>query len=264
MEKNLRAFAVGRVAAADPSALTAALPKEEHPEEETLEARIALLSDELVAYQGRGYARRFRDLVGRVQAADAETGQGTMRLTRTVAENLYKVMAYKDEYEVARLYSEPAFRARLKDTFHDHKRLTVMLAPPMLSGTDPATGRPKKRAFGPWVFKAFGVLAGLKGLRGTVLDPFGYTSERRAERELVKRYRADVETILKRIGEANYGLLVEIARVPDLVRGYGPVKQANFAVADRKREGLLAQLDGGAAGGPDAPAARHRLLEAAE
>ncbi|MGX1305749.1 indolepyruvate ferredoxin oxidoreductase [Amorphus suaedae] len=264
VEKNLKAFAVGRVAAADPSALAAALPKEEHPEEETLDERIALLSDELVAYQGRGYARRFRDLVGRVQAADAEKGQGSMRLTRSVAENLYKVMAYKDEYEVARLYSEPAFRARLKDTFHDHKRLTVMLAPPMLTGTDPATGRPKKRAFGPWVFKAFGVLAGLKGLRGTVLDPFGYTSERRAERDLVKRYRADVEMILARLGEANYGLLVEIARIPDLIRGYGPVKQANFAVADKKRETLIAQLDSGARGGPEAGVTRHRILEAAE
>jgi indolepyruvate ferredoxin oxidoreductase len=264
VDKNLKAFAVGRVAAADPSVLAAALPKEEHPEEETLEERIALLADELVAYQGRGYARRFRDLVGRVQAADTEKGPGTMRLTRTVAENLYKVMAYKDEYEVARLYSEPAFRARLKDTFHDHKRLSVMLAPPMLTGIDPATGRPKKRAFGPWVFKAFGVLAGLKGLRGTVLDPFGYSDERRAERDLVKRYRAEVELILGRLGEANYGLLVEIARIPDLVRGYGPIKQANIEVADKKRAALLAQLDERETGGPDTPATRHRIVEAAE
>jgi len=263
VDKNLKAFAVGRVAAADPGALAEALPKEEHPEEEPLDQRIAVLSDELVRYQGRGYARRFRDLVANVRIADEERGQGTLRLTRTIAESLYKVMAYKDEYEVARLYSEPAFKARLKDTFRDPKRLSVMMAPPLLSKTDPATGRPKKRAFGPWIFSAFRVLAALKPLRGTPLDPFGYSSERKAERALIARTRADVDLILSHLGEANYGLLVEIARIPDQIRGYGSIKEANMEAADRKRAMLLSRLE---ANEPDNPAAptRRVILEAAE
>ncbi|MEW5421792.1 indolepyruvate ferredoxin oxidoreductase family protein [Amorphus sp. 3PC139-8] len=265
VEKNLKAFTVGRIAAADYAALAEALPQEEHPEEETLEQRIALLSDELVRYQGRGYAKRFRDLVARVEAADRKAGAGTMRLTRTVAENLYKVMAYKDEYEVARLYADPAFSERLKSTFKDPKRLSVMMAPPVISKTDPATGRPQKRAFGPWIFKAFRVLAAMKRLRGTPLDPFGHSQERRAERALVRSYRRDVETILEKIGGANYGLLVEIARVPDQIRGYGPVKEANREAAEKKRTALFAQLEAKDDGTPrGGEAHREVVLEAAE
>jgi indolepyruvate ferredoxin oxidoreductase len=208
----------------------------------SLEARIDFLAAELEAYQDRAYADRFRGILARVRAADEKAGQPGDTLTRTVAENLFKVMAYKDEYEVARLYSRPEFREALLSTFAAPKTLKVMLAPPLLSRTDPATGRPKKRAFGPWVFKAFGLLARMKGLRGTHFDPFGRTAERRAERALIDTYVGDIERILAALGTSRYDLLLELARYPDRIRGFGPIKDANREKTMEEREEQLARL----------------------
>lgn len=246
VDKNLAAFRAGRVLAETPEALLAALPSPDadaRGEDMNLGDRIAFLARELTAYQDEAYARRFLSAIDTMRAADEARGAGAMRLTRTAAEMLYKVMAYKDEYEVARLYSDPAFKAKLAAQFADPRKLKVMLAPPLISReADPKTGRPKKIAFGSWIFSAFGVLAGLKGLRGGAFDVFGRTAERRAERALVRSYLADLSTLADRVGTANYGLLVEIARVPDLVRGFGPVKEANLKKAEAKREQLMARL----------------------
>ncbi|MDJ0932021.1 indolepyruvate ferredoxin oxidoreductase family protein [Breoghania sp.] len=263
VSRNLRAFQAGRVLAHYPDALMAGLPKEDVPEDMDPETRIAFLSAELARYQDAAYAARFTELAERVVKADKARGIGAMRLSRTIIDNLYKVMAIKDEYEVARLYAEPDFRRKLMNTFADPKKVKVMLAPPLFSRIDPATGRAEKTAFGPWVFKAFGLLAGMKGLRGTVFDPFARTEERKAEFALREQYVRDVELILQRIESGHYGLLVEFARVPDLIRGYGPVKDANMAKAAEKRDMLLKRLDGD---GPivrgDGP--RPAFLEAAE
>jgi len=242
VDTNLKAFHAGRILAADPAAIEALLPAQPKPAAMGLDARIDFLAGELVGYQDAAYAARYRALVGRVVAADRAHGPGTMRLAGLVAESLYRVMAVKDEYEVARLYAEPAFRKALAEQFAGQSRLKVLLAPPILGGTDPATGRPKKRAFGPWVFSAFRLLAGLKGLRGTWADPFARTAERRAERALAATYAGDVETILARLPDGDYGLLCEIARLPDGVRGFGPVKEARMAAAAGKRAVLLARL----------------------
>ncbi|MEP4033143.1 indolepyruvate ferredoxin oxidoreductase family protein [Roseibium polysiphoniae] len=240
---NVQAFRAGRVLAGDPEAILSHLPKPASTAKKPLEAQIEDFFSELSTYQSAAYAQSYRDLVSRVKAADAAHGPGTLRLTETVAQQLYKVMAYKDEYEVARLYSDPAFKAKLLERFADPKKLKVHLAPPLIArNKDPKTGRPEKIAFGPWIFTAFKVLAGLKGLRGKWFDPFGQTDERKAERKLIETYRSDLEEVLRRIDGGNYGLLVKLARVPDLVRGFGPVKEANLAKAAEKRSELLEQL----------------------
>ena len=243
VDKNIRAFHAGRVLGDNAKAFDALFAIPAPADETPLEDRIAFLADELASYQNEAYAERYRQAIGRVREADTAFGAGTMRVTRIAAESLYRLMAYKDEYEVARLYSEPAFREDLKAQFEDKKSLKVMLAPPLLSPIDPATGRSKKRAFGPWVFSAFKVLAGLKGLRGTRLDPFGWTEERRLERAAVDQYETDLDRVAKALGSVSYGLLAEFARVPDMVRGYGPVKEANRIKAKARRESLLKRLE---------------------
>ncbi|WP_346432247.1 DUF6537 domain-containing protein [Breoghania sp. L-A4] len=247
IDANLKALAAGRILVANPKALLDVLPGRTTVQPMELDERIAFLADELTRYHDAKYAARYRDLVERVREADSARGVGGMRLTRTVVENLYRLMAVKDEYEVARLYSEPEFREKLLATFADPKTLKVMLAPPLLSRTDPATGRPKKRAFGPWIFSAFALLAASRRLRGTVFDPFGYTAERKAERALLARYMDDLALILNQLEEGNYGLLVELARVPDMIRGFGPVKEASMVRAHEKRAQLLGRFN---AGGP--------------
>lgn len=262
---NIKAFRAGRVLADNAELLLKALPATEKPREFTLDEKIAFNAEELVKYQDDAYASRYRDLVAKIKAADEAHGPGPMRLTWTVADQLYKVMAYKDEYEVARLYSDPAFKEKIAQRFENPKKLKVHLAPPMLAHRmDPKTGRPEKMAFGPWIFSAFKVLAGFKGARGKWYDPFGRTAERKAERALIAQYEKDIADILNRLSNGNYGLLVELARVPDLIRGYGPVKEANLEKASDKRRVLLEQLNKREDGGNDGDARSAQYLQAAE
>lgn len=262
---NIRAFRAGRVLAADAQKILQALPAAEKAPEFTLDQKIAVNAEELSRYQDAAYAGKYLDLVSRIKSADESYGPGAMRLTWTVADLLYKVMAYKDEYEVARLYADPAFRQKIAQRFEDPKKLKVHLAPPLLAHRkDPRTGRPRKIAFGPWVFSLFKVLAKFKGLRGSRLDLFGRTAERRAERALILQYQQDLADILNRLPNGKYGLLVELARIPDLVRGFGPVKEANLQKAAEKRRVLLDQIrqqDGD--NGNDVPLEKV-FLEAAE
>ncbi|MTI45151.1 indolepyruvate ferredoxin oxidoreductase [Roseibium hamelinense] len=264
VKNNIQAFRAGRVLAADADKILQALPSEQKPVERTLDEKIAFYADELTAYQDAAYAARYTGLVKRIQEADKQQGAGTMRLSETVADMLYKVMAYKDEFEVARLYSEPAFREKIAARFADPKKLKVHLAPPLIARQiDPKTGRPMKIAFGPWIFKAFGLMSKFKWARGKWFDPFSKTAERRAERELITRYQEDLHRILSRMGSANYGLLVELARIPDLIRGFGPVKEANMEKAAQKREALLNQLSS-SGGDSNGKSEGGDFLEAAE
>ncbi|MEJ8475495.1 indolepyruvate ferredoxin oxidoreductase family protein [Roseibium algae] len=260
---NIQAFRAGRVLAADADAILSHLPKPTSVEKKPLGEQIDAFAVELEAYQSADYAKLYRDLIGRVKAADETHGPGTMRLSETAAQLLYKVMAYKDEYEVARLYSEPAFKAKLLERFADPKKIKIHLAPPLIAHTkDPKTGRPQKIAFGPWIFSAFKLMTRFKGLRGTWFDPFGRTEERKAERELIVSYQSDLEEVVRRIDGGNYGLLVELARVPDMIRGFGPVKDANLAKAKEKRAQLLQQLN--RVSGDDGDNSAKDYLEAAE
>ncbi|WP_420332848.1 indolepyruvate ferredoxin oxidoreductase family protein [Roseibium sp.] len=261
---NVKAFRAGRVLAADPQKLLAALPSQETPRALSLDEKIALHENELTLYQDAAYAAVYRELVQAVKKADTQHGTGTLRLTQTVADMLYKVMAYKDEYEVARLYSDADFRQKVHQRFEDPKAIKVHLAPPLLAHRiDPKTGRPEKIAFGPWIFSAFKLLSRFKGFRGKWYDPFGKTAERRAERALIEQYKADIAEILNRLPFVNYGLLVELARIPDLVRGFGPVKEANLKKAMDRRQVLLEQLNKTDDGG-DHRDTQAQFLEAAE
>ncbi|MBO6758949.1 MAG: indolepyruvate ferredoxin oxidoreductase family protein [Roseibium sp.] len=262
---NIQAFRAGRVLVAAPEKILAALPRDAKLPELSLDEQIAAYADELTAYQDAAYAARFQSQIAAVKSADERHGPGAMRLTKTAADMLYKVMAYKDEYEVARLYSDPAFKAKVAARFADPKKVKVHLAPPLLARKlDAKTGRPEKIAFGPWIFSAFKLLAKFKGLRGTWLDPFGRTEERRSERALIAQYQEDLTHIAGTLNASNYGLLVELARVPDLVRGFGPVKDANMEKAADKRAQILDQLKKTTNGGGDGETGEKGYMEAAE
>lgn len=238
---NLAAFRAGRLLIAAPERLEAFLPSAHEAAPESLDSLIERFAHELVAYQDEAYAARFRLLVERVRMAETVLDAGPARpLTEAVARSLFKLMAYKDEYEVARLYADPAFKAKLAAQFGGKGKLKVLLAPPLLSRTDPATGRPRKMSFGPWVFTAFKILARLKSLRGTRFDPFGWMAERRTERWLIEDYEATVDRLLRSVSSANVEAATAIAALPMRIAGFGPVKTARIAEVEASERKLLA------------------------
>jgi indolepyruvate ferredoxin oxidoreductase len=197
----------------------------------------------LTAYQSAGYAARYRALVDKVKAAETAKAPGKSGLADAVARYLFKLMAYKDEYEVARLYTEPTFERQVRDTLGgDNLRYHVHLAPPLLARKDKVTGIPRKMTFGPWIFRVFEVLAKLKFLRGTPFDPFGYTAERRTERALMREYRAMLEEILSRLTSDNHHLAVGLAAIPEKIRGFGHVKQRHLKAAKAEEAALFEQF----------------------
>ncbi len=236
IEKNHRAFLIGRLAAEKPDALKGLLdpkPQADGTLDEIVTRREAFLTD----YQNAAYAARYRRLVDRVRAAEAPFGSDAV--SRAVARSLFKLMAYKDEYEVARLHTQTGFSARIAEEFEGDYRIVHHLAPPFLaSGTD-ARGRPLKREFGPWVRLPFRMLARMKRLRGTAFDPFGRTAERRMERELIGWYEAHVEKALAQLDTGNAAKLAETLALPMQIRGYGPVKEE---AAKRIRTEMAARL----------------------
>jgi indolepyruvate ferredoxin oxidoreductase len=213
---------------------TPALPR-------TLEEIVAHRTAHLTAYQSARYARRYRKLVDRVAEAEARMFSGATTLAEAVASNYAKLLAYKDEYEVARLYTGERFRAALDAQFEGVQRVEIHLAPPLLARRDKA-GKLQKRAYGAWVLRAFRVLAPLRVLRGTPLDVFGHTEERRAERRLITDYEATVADILNRLSPATLATAVALARLPERIRGYGHIKEKSMREADAERARLLAKL----------------------
>ncbi len=241
---NQGAFRLGRVAAHDIGRITTLIEKQLNAGKpdvaETPEQALQRRIDHLSAYQDKAYAQRYLELVHRTRQIEQEKTPGRTELTEAVMRNYFKLMAYKDEYEVARLYTDGKFVESLKQQFDGDYKLKFNLAPPLLSKRDPVTGHLRKKEFGPWVFKAFGVLAKLKGLRGTAFDIFGYTAERRQERQLIVDYRDTIESLLTQLSEANHDIAVKIAHLPAEIRGYGHVKEAAMhKVADHKQQ-LLA------------------------
>ena len=203
----------------------------------SLDETIARRAEFLVGYQDSAWAEQYRSFVARVREAEAPFS--STRLTEAVAQGLFKLMAYKDEYEVARLHADAAFAAKIGEMFDGEVKLVHHFAPPILGKTD-AQGRPVKQAFGPWMHRALPWLARLKGLRGTAFDPFGRTEERRTERALIGEYRAAVEEVLGRLSAQRLAAAVEIARLPLEIRGFGHVKAANLAKVREKWAGLMA------------------------
>ncbi|MGY4433490.1 Pyruvate/2-oxoacid:ferredoxin oxidoreductase gamma subunit [Bradyrhizobium sp. F1.13.1] len=237
VESNKQAFAWGRIAAADPDFL----PKvDEAPKAETLDQLIDRRADFLAAYQNDAYAARYRARVANVR--NAEANLNSEKLTEAVARALFKLMAYKDEYEVARLHMQSGFLDELKREFEDGFSVKYHLAPPFLPSERDARGRPRKRAFGQWIQLPLAALARLKGLRGTVFDPFGYTVERRTERNLIAWYEGVIERMLGELDAARLPDLVVIAKAPMEIRGYGPVKDIAIAKVKPAVERLLADV----------------------
>jgi len=256
---NKRAFTWGRIAAADPKALERIVdqqPCEPVQGDMSLDALVTHHAGELAAYQDEAYAQRYLALVTRAREAEARVRPDTDEFARAVAISAYRLMAYKDEYEVARLYTTPDFKAALSAQFSKASKISLWLAPPLLSRVDVATGRPKKRKFGPWILRAMRVLAAMRGLRGTVLDPFGYTHERRAERALAREFGDDVTRLSAGLSTRNHARAVELARLAQEVRGFGPVKAAAMAAHAVRRDTLLcAGSEDATEGAPPAQAA---------
>jgi indolepyruvate ferredoxin oxidoreductase len=207
-------------------------------------ALIERRATDLVSYQNSAYAAKYRSFVERCAAAEQQIVPGNdLLLTRTVANTLFKLMAYKDEYEVARLYRSPEFNTALKQQFEGDFTLQFHLAPPSLARPKAGGAPPRKRAFGSWMMSFFALLAHLKILRGTALDPFGYTEERRMERRLIDEYRMLIEHLLARLSPAMLGPAVRLAALPEKIRGYGHVKTASVETVKREEQLLLQQFD---------------------
>jgi indolepyruvate ferredoxin oxidoreductase len=255
---NSQAFELGRRAAHQPEALVAALAQAKAPTQarhlsETLDEIIARRVTFLTAYQNAAYAARYRHLVARVQAKEAAVLPGQTTLSETVARYLFKLMAYKDEYEVARLYADGSFQKQVEATFEptsasgEKLRYEFNLAPPLLTKVDPVTGEPRKMTFGPWMMSAFGLLAKLKGLRGTAFDVFGYTHERKTERQLIADYEALLGEIIAKLTPETHALCVALAAIPEKIRGFGHVKERHLKAAKAEETELLARLRDGSA-----------------
>jgi indolepyruvate ferredoxin oxidoreductase len=211
--------------------------------EETVERRVKFLT----AYQNAAYAARYRALVGKVKAAEAARTPGQCELTETVARYLFKLMAYKDEYEVARLYTDGAFLKQVETEFDgDNLRFEFHLAPPLLARRDKTTGLPRKLSFGPWLLPVFRLLAKFKGLRGTPFDPFGRSLERRTERKLIGDYEAMLDEVLAGLTPDNHHIAVALAAIPEKIRGFGHVKQQHLTAAKADEAALFEQFRSGA------------------
>jgi indolepyruvate ferredoxin oxidoreductase len=247
VEFNQRAFRWGRRAAVDPElveagANSAAPLADSHRMSETLDEIIDRRASFLTEYQDALYAGRFTATVNRVRRTETTLLPGETSLTEAVARALFKLMAYKDEYEVARLYTETDFVKRIADQFEGPYELHFHLAPPLFADRDPVSGHLRKRIYGPWMLSMFGLLAKLRRLRGTPLDIFGRNQERRTERRLIGDYEMILEEILTRLSPDNHASAVELAALPLEIRGFGHVKQANLARAKRREAALLARL----------------------
>ena len=211
----------------------------EFKQRDTLEHLVGRRVEFLTAYQNAAYARDYQAFVDKVRAAEAPLGK-SMLLTESVARYLFKLMAYKDEYEVARLHAETGFQAKVAAMFEGDFKVNFHLAPPMIARRNDK-GELQKMKFGPAMLTGFRLLARLKGLRGTAFDVFGRTEERRTERSLILQYRASMEQVLASLDAGNHGLAVEIARIPEQIKGFGHVKERNLAAARVQWDRLMLQ-----------------------
>src|SRR4051794_27245118 len=245
VKSNTAAFLWGRRAAHDLAAVErAAAPgggaipgsyRLSQSLDEAIERRI----EDLTAYQNAAYAHRYTTLVARVRQAEAAKIPGRSELTEAVARYYYKLLAYKDEYEVARLYTDGDYLKKLNAAFEGDFTLTFHMSPPLLAKPDPVTGVPRKRAFGPWMLSAFKLMAKLKGLRGTPLDIFGYGEDRKLDRRLIVEYEQLVEELIANLDARDYEAAVELASIPEAIRGYGHIKQRHVKHAKQREATLL-------------------------
>ncbi|GEO16695.1 indolepyruvate ferredoxin oxidoreductase family protein [Microvirga aerophila] len=242
---NKAAFRAGRVAAlSGPAEHAAEAGGRTGVDEFDLPALISHRESFLTDYQDGSYAARYRDFVDEVRRVEQSRAPGSTELAFAVAESLAKLMSYKDEYEVARLYTGGEFEQDLKSRFAGSYRLEFSLAPPIFARRDRTTGELKKQSYGPWIFSVFKVLARLRRLRGTMFDPFGHSAERRGERALIEEYRQTIAHLLKDLAPANHATAVAIASLPKGIRGYGHIKEKAIREARDKQAQLLEEYRG--------------------
>ncbi|MEZ7879494.1 MAG: indolepyruvate ferredoxin oxidoreductase family protein [Rhodospirillales bacterium] len=240
IEFNKRAFMWGRRAAHDMAAvqriiapsLPAATPDQNL-------SFVEQRTDDLIAYQNDAYANEYVTFIEHVRTAESFATPGNTGLSDAVSKSLFKLMAYKDEYEVARLYTDGNFKKALSKQFQDGGKLKFHLAPPIISARNLETGHLVKREFGSWIFPALKVLASFKGLRGGTFDPFGYTDERKKERQLIKDYRSLIEQLLETLTDTNHASAVELASLALDIRGFGHVKIDNIEKVAARQDTLL-------------------------
>jgi indolepyruvate ferredoxin oxidoreductase len=244
---NTGAFLWGRKAALDLAAVEAAArPAQPVAASRTLSGTldevVARRVEDLTAHSSARAAHRYADLIAQVRAVETARVPGRTALTEAAARNLYKLMAYKDEYEVARLYTETGFVERIGAMFEGDTKLVFSMAPPLLAKRDRVTGEVRKRTYGPWMLSAFRILASMRRLRGTKLDPFGYSEERRTDRRLIVEYEALLHELADALSIDNHAIAVALAGIPDAIRGYGHVRARHLAQAKRHEQELLTQF----------------------
>jgi indolepyruvate ferredoxin oxidoreductase len=244
IEMNKQAFTWGRLAAHDMSRIRSVLQFKSRAgaPTKTIDEQIALRADFLASYQDKAYADRYRTAVDKVRKAENSAAPASTELTEAVAKNLFKLMAYKDEYEVARLYTDGSFAKKVSDKFDGDFKLKFYLAPPIFAKRD-KSGRLMKKEFGAWMLGAFGLLAKLKFLRGTSFDPFGRTEERKTERRLVEDYFTMIDQRIAALKPEQIPLLARIARIPETIRGYGHIKEDAIKKAAAEKARLEADLE---------------------
>ena len=259
VESNKQSFNWGRLAAIEPAKVAAAAIPMAKPEsqrlsetlDEMIERRRAFLTD----YQDAAYAERYTDLVAKVRSVETTKQPGTADLTEAVARYYFKLLAVKDEYEVARLYAETDFKQRVAAQFEGDYKLTFHLAPPTLNKPAGKTDEPKKSTYGPWMMPVFRMLAKMRRFRGGALDVFGRTAERRQERALVGQYEALVDELLAGLSPQNYELAVSLASIPEHIRGYGHVKERHLKDAKAREAALIERFRGAPEPAPSAKVA---------
>jgi indolepyruvate ferredoxin oxidoreductase len=247
IKMNTQAFRLGRLTAADPARLETMMEGQDAAhaprslEAMTLDEIVAHRSQYLTDYQSKRLAARYRKLVEKVRDAATKGGYGEA-MPRAVAINYAKLLAYKDEYEVARLFTDGKFEQQLHDQFEGDFKFSFNLAPPILGGGKDALGRPLKRSFGPRMLSVFRVLARFRFLRGTALDIFAKSPDRKLERELIASYERDVAAVLGALSPITSDTALELLQLPDRIRGDGPVKEKAAAEAEKRRAQLIADL----------------------
>jgi indolepyruvate ferredoxin oxidoreductase len=251
---NLDAIRLGRLLAHDPAVVARLLADNgfvpQTPPPMSLDELLADRERRLTDYQNAAYARRFRTLIDRVHAAEERVAPGQTALTDVAARALHRLMAYKDEYEVARLHADPAFHAAIAAQFEGTPKLKYHLAPPLFARRDARTGHLVKDTYGSWMLPAFRLLSRLRFLRGSALDPFGRTEERRTERALIGEYERLLEGIVSRLAPHNHAAAVDLAGASLTIRGYGHVKERQLVKAHEEQQRLQAAFDAAAAAAP--------------
>jgi indolepyruvate ferredoxin oxidoreductase len=245
VDMNKQAFTWGRLAAHDMSRVRSVVQFRSRATQpaRTLDDIIEASAKFLTDYQDKTYAARYLAAVGKMRKAEAAAAPGSTELTEAVAKNLFKLMAYKDEYEVARLYTDGSFAKKLAQKFDGDYQLKFYLAPPIVARRDKATGHLQKQEFGGWMVHAFRLLARLKFLRGTAFDLFGRSDERKTERRLIEEYVTMIDQRAAGLTAEQIPVLTKLARIPETIRGYGHVKEASIAKARAEQARLEAELE---------------------